>query len=98
MNLGHLNEKNVARVYSGKVGCMCGCRGTYYDKPKAIKMLIRRMKEAIQLYRFDKEGDYEENNQYIYIEIPKVGYRHGRYGRVQKIKSNRCYCAYFKED
>ena len=24
-----LNVDKVARVYSGKIGCMCGCRGKY---------------------------------------------------------------------
>ena len=24
-----LNVDNVARVYSGKIGCMCGCKGKY---------------------------------------------------------------------
>lgn len=38
-----LNGKKVTRVYSGKPGCACGCRGTYWDadNPKHARQVTR---------------------------------------------------------
>jgi hypothetical protein len=34
---------NVERVYSGKPGCMCGCRGTYSISPRSVKILFNKV-------------------------------------------------------
>lgn len=39
------------RVYSGRKGCACGCRGMYGDSPAAIKRVRNKMIKAAE------EGD-----------------------------------------
>jgi hypothetical protein len=34
---------NVERVYSGKPGCMCGCRGTYSISQRSVKILFNKV-------------------------------------------------------
>jgi len=34
---------NVERVYSGKPGCMCGCRGTYSTSQRSVKILFNKV-------------------------------------------------------
>ena len=34
---------HVIRVYSGKPGCGCGCRGTYYDTSQMKKRILRKL-------------------------------------------------------
>ena len=38
-----LTVQDTVRSYSGKPGCMCGCRGTYRDTERARKMAITQM-------------------------------------------------------
>ena len=33
----------VKRVYSGRPGCQCGCRGSYSDRPSTIKRVVNNM-------------------------------------------------------
>jgi hypothetical protein len=30
MNIQEITPSQIVRAYSGKVGCMCGCKGKYY--------------------------------------------------------------------
>ena len=39
------DEKDVKQIYSGREGCMCGCRGNYYEHEKQIKKLYKTMKQ-----------------------------------------------------
>jgi hypothetical protein len=37
---------NVEKVYSGKMGCMCGCRGKYTeptDSARSVKILFNKV-------------------------------------------------------
>jgi hypothetical protein len=34
---------NVERVYSGKPGCMCGCRGKYSISQRSVKILFNKV-------------------------------------------------------
>lgn len=37
-----INFDRIDRVYSGKPGCMCGCRGNYWDNAdKGVKQVKR---------------------------------------------------------
>ena len=38
-----LEVAHTVRTYRGKPGCMCGCRGTYSETPRARKMAITQM-------------------------------------------------------
>ena len=42
-DLSALNLSEVTRVYTGKSGCMCGCRGKYHEKPGLIRRIVANM-------------------------------------------------------
>jgi len=79
-----LNVEKVAKVYSGKIGCMCGCLGKYSynenveheDWQGAVN--VRTVKMFVKQLMSDPETKYEED--YMYVE---------RNGRIK--------VAYFKE-
>ena len=41
-----INPEAVKRVYSGRPGCGCGCRGRYSDEPKTIRLIVKKMNAA----------------------------------------------------
>lgn len=79
-----LNVEKVAKVYSGKVGCMCGCLGKYSynegvpheDWQGAVN--VRTVKMFTKQLMSDPAVKYEDD--YMYVE---------RNGRIK--------VAYFKE-
>jgi hypothetical protein len=38
--------KQVVRVYSGKPGCGCGCRGKYWESGPMLKKVLKLVQEA----------------------------------------------------
>lgn len=40
--------KPVSVVYSGKMGCMCGCKGHYRSTPRMISLITNRIKAQIE--------------------------------------------------
>ena len=42
-----IDFKNVKRVYSGRPGCMCGCRGTYNTSALSIKRAVNKLNKRI---------------------------------------------------
>lgn len=34
---------NVDRVYSGRPGCMCGCRGKYTNEGRGVKIMYNKV-------------------------------------------------------
>lgn len=49
-----MNRKNekitvdmVERVYNGRPGCACGCRGTYSDSKRSISSLLKKFEAII---------------------------------------------------
>ena len=46
-DLMDLTSDQIRRVYSGKPGCGCGCRGKYFTDPKNIKRVLKAMKQLI---------------------------------------------------
>lgn len=66
-----INIANVQRVYSGRIGCMCGCKGKYSTTPIAIKRMVN--KAAKEGWEFDGLAGYyhqrTETRQYaIYMK------------------------------
>ena len=54
-----IDPDTVTRVYSGRPGCGCGCRGKYYDDVKNIKRVVKAMKAnavGARLVIFDDDG------------------------------------------
>jgi hypothetical protein len=79
-----LNVEKVAKVYSGKVGCMCGCLGKYsYNEGVPHedwqgKVNVRTVKMFVKQLMLDPAVKYEDD--YMYVQ---------RDGRIK--------VAYFKE-
>jgi hypothetical protein len=79
-----LNVEKVAKVYSGKVGCMCGCLGKYsYNEGVPHedwqgKVNVRTVKMFVKQLMSDPTVKYEDD--YMYVQ---------RDGRIK--------VAYFKE-
>lgn len=43
-----INPHQVGKVYSGKLGCACGCRGNYSENPKTITLIVNKMRKALK--------------------------------------------------
>jgi hypothetical protein len=42
--LDELDTKQFSRVYIGKQGCACGCRGTYHETSRMFKSSLTKIK------------------------------------------------------
>ena len=55
-----IKVENTVRSYSGKRGCMCGCRGTYNETERARKLaltaLLKDPTVKLATWDFDTEG------------------------------------------
>lgn len=40
----NFNGRRIRRVYSGREGCACGCRGNYSENPSAIARTLTAMR------------------------------------------------------
>jgi len=49
VNIVNLDPSRVERVYSGRPGCGCGCRGKYYEDARNIKRVLKAMRDNITL-------------------------------------------------
>lgn len=68
------------KVYSGKPGCMCGCKGKYisFDKdPKAAKQMYSRIMKLVENDDLYKE-EVERTDSYLFVS-----------------NGSRYYCIYF---
>ena len=59
-----MDISNITRVYSGKIGCMCGCNGNYTTNPA--------YKEQVSKERGYPVGDDECNVRSVKIIAKKV--------------------------
>lgn len=62
-----LTLEDTVKTYSGKPGCMCGCRGTYNDGERARKMAVSQMlKDNFRVQEFGFGVD--ESAGCVYVE------------------------------
>ncbi len=56
-----LTVNDTVRAYSGKPGCMCGCKGTYNEGDRARKMaitaLLKDPTSRLQTWKPYSDGD-----------------------------------------
>lgn len=79
--LDQLETSKIEQIYSGKIGCMCGCKGTHHEDNKKFKRLLNNIKQFVlegAMVRVDDE-DREEKILYAAIE-----------------ERNKCYAIYYK--
>jgi hypothetical protein len=76
----NIDYTHVARVYSGRSGCMCGCKGTYRDSDRSKKvMLTKVLKGDYQVEFFNKPDsdgtagciftDNGDRTQVVYFKV-----------------------------
>ncbi len=65
-----LTVMDTVKSYSGKPGCMCGCRGTYNEGERARKMAITSLLKdpAVRLQTWKPSSDGEAGC--VYVETP----------------------------
>ena len=80
-----MDISNIAKVYNGKRGCMCGCLGKYsYNEGAAQyawdEVNVRSVKKIVSNPRvqFDEAGEYAyvedrlaNKNQVVYFKTPQ---------------------------
>ena len=42
-----VNPESIYRVYSGKPGCGCGCRGTYWEDARNIRRIVKQINSRL---------------------------------------------------
>ena len=64
-----LNVMDTVKSYSGKPGCMCGCKGTYNEGERARKMALTALLKdpAVRLQTWKESGG---DAGCIYVETP----------------------------
>lgn len=86
MDINDVEVSDVARVYSGRPGCGCGCNGKYYDAPnKMVKRVLNKLKGLTEEERTPGEGRnrglgyqddgiffYETEKRYYWIYLKEV--------------------------
>lgn len=63
--MSSINGKEIGQVYTGRIGCMCGCRGNHSNKPAVISKVVKHMKQ----YPFDPGGDPNRRNFDKMVEL-----------------------------
>lgn len=70
VNVNEINVRDIKQSYSGRSGCMCGCRGHYSVIASAIKANLTRMKKlaaaGAKVYLEKGCCYYTENNGRIF--------------------------------
>lgn len=76
---------NITKVYQGKKGCMCGCRGRYSEKPFVFNRVLKIMEQAdfVETSIGEKEKTFEDQEKWAYFEITFLG-------------ETKVYCIYYK--
>lgn len=66
-----ISPESIKRVYSGKPGCGCGCRGKYSEDPKTIKLIVGKMN------RMNADKDVRigcTDGEIFFVETPTRNY------------------------
>lgn len=71
------NPDRVEQAYSGRAGCMCGCRGTYTEDTKKVlarvKASLRRLTNQDELVEAEVKDVNDFNGGYVYLESENGG-------------------------
>lgn len=61
-----IDPTTINSVYSGKIGCCCGCLGTHSDDAAAIKRVLRAIAT--------KDGDIGGNEKFVSLDTASRRY------------------------
>ena len=75
-----LTVEHTTRSYSGRIGCMCGCNGTYNEGERARKMAITALLKdpAVRFHAWcnDTEGcifvETDTRNRVLYLNAQGI--------------------------
>lgn len=69
-----LDISKVAKVYNGKIGCMCGCNGKYsYNEGVSREdwqgaVSVRSVKIIAKKVMSDPRANFDESSEYVFVE------------------------------
>ena len=86
----------VGKIYSGRPGCMCGCKGKY-----TVQSIHREWADKDRGYPYDEDGDV--NDRVVKLLVNKMNKHmaqvewsdNGQYAHLDL--GTRVYCAYFAD-
>ena len=59
MNVQEINPSQVVRAYKGKIGCMCGCKGKYYEPgDRMVTKVLREIQANEEAVEYDTAGEW----------------------------------------
>lgn len=58
-----IKVEDIAKVYSGKPGCGCGCKGKYWTDERNIKRIVGVMNARPEDVRFKDNTFYIEDDK-----------------------------------
>lgn len=78
---GKVDTADIVKVYSGKPGCACGCKGNYFEDARNIKRVVGMINDAVPTGKVTTgEGftgatfySYETANRYFWAYTKEKG-------------------------
>lgn len=59
MDIQAITPSQIVRAYKGKVGCMCGCKGKYYESGNAmVTKILRTIQANEEIAEVDESGEW----------------------------------------
>lgn len=81
-----IDGKVILRVYTGRQGCACGCRGNYSSNPAVIRRVVNRIKIFPRATQVDGPNPqnkwYEIDGCCFTVDYDRDDFRGGRPGRT----------------
>lgn len=68
--LKNLKIDKIDSIYSGKPGCMCGCRGKYHESELSKKRVLNNMIKYVEQNHLEVKAEFP----HIYIDDPEKNY------------------------
>lgn len=81
-----IDGKVILRVYTGRQGCACGCRGNYSTRPATIRRVVSKIKSFPQATEEDGPNPqgkvYEIGGCCFNVDYDRENWRGGSPGRT----------------
>jgi len=81
-----IDGKVILRVYTGRQGCACGCRGNYSTNPATIRRVVNRIKQYSKATKADGPNTQNKRHEIpgccFMVDYDRDDFRGGRAGRT----------------
>jgi hypothetical protein len=65
-HLATMQATDIVRAYSGKPGCMCGCRGKYYEPgERGLTHVLHKIQAAVR----EQPAEIQIDSDLIYVQV-----------------------------